>query len=95
VEFLQKFIEDKKKENKDIQLILSTHSPNLGSKIELKNLIICSNNEVFPPGHVYTELEENDYSFLQRFLDVTKANLFFAKGVILVEGWAEELFLPI
>jgi putative ATP-dependent endonuclease of OLD family len=95
VECLQKFIEDKKREKKDIQFILSTHSPNLGSKIKLKNLIICSDNEVFPMGHSYTELEENDYSFLQRFLDVTKANLFFAKGVILVEGWAEELFLPI
>ena len=27
-------------------------------------------------------------------MDTTKANLFFAKGVILVEGWAEELLLP-
>jgi len=94
VECLQKFIEDKRNKKKDIQFILSTHSPNLGSKIKLENLIICSDNEVFPIGHSYTELEENDYSFLQRFLDVTKANLFFAKGVILVEGWSEELFLP-
>jgi putative ATP-dependent endonuclease of OLD family len=94
VECLQEFIEDKEKGKKDIQFILSTHSPNLGSKIKLKNLIICSDNEIFPMGHAYTELEENDYSFLQRFLDVTKANLFFANGVILVEGWAEELFLP-
>ena len=32
--------------------------------------------------------------FLQRFLDSTKANLFFAKGVIMVEGDAENLFIP-
>ena len=32
--------------------------------------------------------------FLERFLDVTKANLFFAKGVIMVEGWAEEILIP-
>jgi len=97
VECLQKFIEDKKNEKKDIQFILSTHSPNLGSKIKLKNLIICSNNEVFPmvDDDKHTKLGRSDYSFLQRFLDVTKANLFFAKGVILVEGWAEELFLPV
>ncbi|MCC3146067.1 ATP-dependent endonuclease, partial [Halanaerobium sp. Z-7514] len=28
------------------------------------------------------------------FLDVTKSNLFFAKGVILVEGWSEEIIIP-
>jgi len=78
-------------------LILSTHSPNLGSKVELKNLVICSGNEVFPMlnDDEHTMLERNDYRFLQRFLDATKANLFFAKGVILVEGWSEELFLPV
>jgi putative ATP-dependent endonuclease of OLD family len=27
-------------------------------------------------------------------LDTTKANLFFAKGVIFVEGWAEEILMP-
>ena len=32
--------------------------------------------------------------FLEKFLDVTKSNLFFAKGVILVEGWAEEILIP-
>ncbi|MBA7517702.1 hypothetical protein ES705_09756 [subsurface metagenome] len=97
VEFLQEYIEAKKKESKDMQLILSTHSPNLGSKVELKNLIICSGNEVFPMlnDDKHTELLSTDYKFLQRFLDATKANLFFAKGVILVEGWSEELFLPV
>jgi putative ATP-dependent endonuclease of OLD family len=97
VEFLQEFIENNKKENKDIQLILSTHSPNLGSKIKLRNLIICSDVEVLPmiDDGKHTELKSSDYDFLQRFLDVTKANLFFASGVILVEGWSEELFLPV
>jgi putative ATP-dependent endonuclease of the OLD family len=94
IEYLQEFISDKREKGKDIQLILTTHSPNLGSKVELKNLLICFDNEVFPVGEKHTELEADDYKFLQRFLDVTKANLFFAKGVILVEGWAEELLLP-
>lgn len=79
---------------KDIQLILSTHSPNLASKLKLENLIICNNANAFPMGDTYTKLEKEDYKFLEKFLDTTKANLFFAKGVILVEGWAEELLLP-
>lgn len=77
-----------------IQLILTTHSPNLASKIKLENLIICNNGNSFPMGSAHTKLDPNDYKFLEKFLDTTKANLFFAKGVILVEGWAEEILVP-
>ncbi len=77
-----------------IQLILTTHSPNLASKINLENLTICSNGKAFPMGDSYTKLDKINYKFLEKFLDTTKANLFFAKGVILVEGWAEEILIP-
>ena len=77
-----------------IQLILSTHSPNLASKVRLENLIICNKGNAFPLGKEYTKLDEEDYVFLEKFLDTTKSNLFFAKGVILVEGWAEEILIP-
>lgn len=77
-----------------IQLILTTHSPNLASKLKLENLIVCNNGNAFPMGDSYTKLNKDNYKFLEKFLDTTKANLFFAKGVILVEGWAEEILLP-
>ncbi len=81
-------------QNQDsIQLILSTHSPNLASKIKLENLIICNNANAFPMGSEFTKFKKEHYIFLEKFLDTTKANLFFAKGVILVEGWAEEILL--
>jgi len=79
---------------KKIQLILTTHSPNLGSKLKLENLILCTNDYAFPLGSNYTQLATDDYIFLERFLDTTKANLFFAKGVVFVEGWAEEILIP-
>jgi putative ATP-dependent endonuclease of OLD family len=78
----------------DIQLILTTHSPNLASKVKLDNLILCKNSNAYPLGKEYTKLDDDDYIFLEKFLDVTKANLFFAKGIILVEGWSEEIFIP-
>lgn len=83
----------------DNQFIITTHSPNLASKLKLyednKNqLVICKDGKVFPMGPQYTLLSKEDYEFLDHFLDVTKSNLFFAKGVILVEGWAEEILLP-
>lgn len=76
------------------QLIITTHSPNLASKVKLENLIICDWKNAFPMWKWYTELAETDYRFLERFLDVTKSNLFFSKCVILVEWWAEEILLP-
>lgn len=79
---------------KDVQLILTTHSPNLASKINLKNIILCANNTCYPMGYEFTQLSSDNYSFLQTFLDVTKANLFFSKGLIFVEGWSEQVFLP-
>ena len=79
----------------DIQFIMTTHSPNLASKIKLKNLIVIKNANAYPMGSEYTKLEKGDYYFLERFLDSTKANLFFANGIILVEGDAENILLPI
>lgn len=81
------------------QFIITTHSPNLASKVklsenELNQVVICKEGNVFPMGPTYTQLDKDDYEFLDHFLDVTKANLFFAKGIILVEGWAEEIILP-
>jgi len=80
--------------NQGIQLILTTHSPNISSKVPLKSVIICKENDIFPLERKYTQLEESNYTYLERFLDVTKSNLFFAKGIILVEGWSEELIVP-
>ena len=45
-------------------------------------------------GSQYTNLSQKNYDFLYRFLDATKANLFFARGVLLVEGDAENLLIP-
>ena len=83
-----------KADNSDIQIILTTHSPNLASKVKLKNLIICSNDNAFPMGSKYTKRDESDYGFMERFIDVTKSNLFFSEWVIFVEWWAEEIILP-
>jgi len=82
-----------------LQIILTTHSPNLASKVKLDDLIICRESQAFPMGKdsnktEFTALDESDHQFLECFLDVTKSNLFFARGVIMVEGWAEEILLP-
>lgn len=89
IQTLQKEAEENK-----VQFILTTHSPNIGSKLDLNTIYISEGSNVFSLKGGKTKLKIADYKFLERFLDVTKANLFFANGVILVEGWAEELLIP-
>lgn len=76
------------------QSIVSSHSNSLASKVDIKNLILCKDNYAFPLKVGKTKLASGDYEFLKRFLDDTKANLFFANGVIIVEGDAENLIIP-
>lgn len=84
----------KDEEGRKVQVILSTHSPNLASGLPVANTILLGGNSAHPLSKEHTTLSTNDYSFLERFLDVTKANLFFAHGVLIVEGDGEALALP-
>lgn len=88
------YLQNEYNEN-DVQIIISTHSPILASKINLKNLILMKNGYGYDLTEGKTGLQKGDYLFLQRFLDSTKANLFFAKGIIMVEGDAENILVPV
>ena len=81
-------------ENKNQQIIMTTHSPLLASVVKLGNIVLVKNGKVFPLAKGYTKLEKNDYKYLEKYLDATKANLFFARSVIIVEGPGEALLLP-
>lgn len=76
------------------QIIVTTHSQLMASVVNLENILIVKNAKVYPLRKGKTKLEEGDYRFLERYLDVTKANLFFAKSVMMVEGPSEELLIP-
>lgn len=96
MEFLRETAEDgTQSTDRAVQVLLSTHSPNLASKIPLSNLVLLERQRAFPLSKDMTKLEPGDYRFLERFLDVTKANLFFAHGVLIVEGDAEAILVPV
>jgi putative ATP-dependent endonuclease of OLD family len=94
IQFLQKKVHEARADGQKIQVILTTHSPNLASAIELDNLLLLQGRKGFSLALGQTQLTKSDYGFLARFLDVTKANLFFARGVLIVEGDAENILLP-
>ena len=96
-EFVDAQLALEKEEN--VQFIITTHSPNLASKINISqdkttNVILCKNSKAYSLYPGKTQLQKKDYWHLQHFLDVTKSNMFFAKGVMMVEGWAEAILIP-
>jgi putative ATP-dependent endonuclease of OLD family len=81
-------------EGQRVQILLSTHSPHLAASADLDSMVMIVAHKAFPLGKHHTKLKDDDYAFLRRFLDATKANLFFARGLIIVEGDAENILLP-
>lgn len=81
-------------QGQQVQILLSTHSPQLAANADLDSMIMIIGHRAYPLATGLTKLEDHDYSFLRRFLDATKANLFFARGLIIVEGDAENILLP-
>ena len=75
-----------------VQCILTTHSPNISSKADPSEVIMMNGGKAWPLRESETELsvKKGDYKYLQKFLDATKANVFFAKGLLFVEGDGEK-----
>ncbi|ASF27924.1 hypothetical protein WV34_03695 [Bacillus amyloliquefaciens] len=76
------------------QIIMTTHSPLLASVVKLENIVIIKNSRPYSLAKKHTKLDEDDYIFLEKYLDATKANLFFARSVMIVEGPGEALLIP-
>ncbi|AYY53178.1 ATP-dependent nuclease [Acinetobacter baumannii] len=79
----------------NVQVIVTTHSTVLASSVKLDKIIHLTKNEK-PQATALAEcgLAPNNLDFLNRWLDITKSNLLFASGVILVEGIAEQMLIP-
>ena len=75
---------------------MTSHSPNISSATKIEKIQLFDKmGKVFSLSSSETKLESEDYDFLEKFLDVTKANLFFANSIILVEGDGENILLPV
>ena len=82
------------KSKDDFQVFITTHSPNLASQVPIESIFYCKNDEVYPIRECKISLNSDNIEFLEKFLDTTKSDLFFAKGLIFVEGISEQLVLP-
>jgi putative ATP-dependent endonuclease of the OLD family len=77
------------------QVFVSTHSTHISSVSQISSMNILSRGkrlaEIFNPS---TNLEAPEIRKIERYLDVNRTNLLFAKGVLLVEGDAEHILIP-
>lgn len=80
----------------DTQIIYSTHSTHISEVSNVENVNILarveSRCEAYQPA---TNLSPEQIGNIQRYLDAVRSNLLFAKSVLLVEGDAEEILIPI
>lgn len=87
-----------------IQVIVTTHSPNLTAWVSPKHLVIVrptKNETVDPPVHrtscvpiAELGIQPKVLDKVSRYLDVTRSALLFGGRVMLVEGIAEALIIP-
>ena len=80
-------------------VLMTTHSPHIVSVAPLNSLVLLRKSvDEDASGGVSTAqltLADHERQDLERYLDVTRGEMLFARGVLLVEGEAELFLLPI
>lgn len=100
--FLQ-FLQDNKSNGHVRQIFMTSHSTQIASAVKLDDLICLTSPalgkiSVGYPRIIYKMDNAEDVAskqYVQKFLDATRADMFFANKLIFVEGIAEELLLPV
>lgn len=81
---------------RDAQIIYTTHSTHISEVSNVSNVNILGRHgsfcEAYQPAN---GLDPSQLTSIQRYLDAVRSNLLFAKSVVLVEGDAEEILIPI
>jgi len=93
---LQRLLLGYLKENfSGVQIILTSHSPTIASDTPLDKLAILARGLNGVTGMTVASLIPNlsHQNLLQRYLDVTRSQLFFARRIIFVEGVTEAMLI--
>ena len=80
-----------------LSVILTTHSPHIASVSPLRSIVLLKDGgESGTVGYSAQtiKLSDDEADDIARYLDVTRAEMLFARGVILVEGDAEKFLIP-
>lgn len=80
----------------NLTTILTTHSPHITSVAPIRSVVLLRHEAgaTIATSTANAPLDEWDEEDLQRYIDVTRGELFFARGIIFVEGDAERFLIP-
>lgn len=97
-ELLADYFEGKVPASSKPQTIATTHSPTLAARVAPNRVRVLFSESANGPIRCNSlgtiQMSSSEERQLQRMLDITRASLYFAKGVILVEGISEALLVP-
>src|SRR5690606_21713916 len=76
---------------------VSTHSPHIASVAPIDGFVLLRNDgkATSAVSSAHLKLSEKAKEDLERYLDVSRGEMLFARGVILVEGDAEKFLVPV
>lgn len=80
-----------------LSVLLTTHSPHIASVAPMRSLVLLRDGgKKGTLGYSTAEIDlsDDEIADLSRYLDVTRAEMLFARGVVLVEGDAERFLVP-
>lgn len=79
-----------------LSVIMTTHSPHIASVAPVRSLVLLreDDNRTLGCSTASLDLNADEADDLTRYLDITRAEMLFARGVILVEGDAERFLIP-
>jgi putative ATP-dependent endonuclease of the OLD family len=83
---------------RSLSVFLTTHSPNIASVAPVESLLVLKqepNRGTVGYSSATARLTAIEKEDIARYLDVTRAEILFSRGVILVEGDAERFLLPV
>lgn len=77
--------------------LVTTHSTHIVSVADPRRLVVLRGGEEGTSAFsaLDAELEERQWSDIGRYLDVTRSEMVFARNVLLVEGLAEQMLMPV
>lgn len=80
-------------------IVLTSHSPHIASVSPLRSFVMLrkslSGNTSEGVSTAGLQIDERDIADLERYIDVTRAEILFARSVLLVEGDAEVFLVPV
>jgi len=86
---------------KDLQLLLTSHSTNVSTKIDFENTVVLFfTDESIVPHYVQNGFgksapERKNVRYLRKYFDSENINIFYSQTIILVEGISEKLLFPV